>query len=229
MHFYHWSYGHFPIPISLQKTSGPVLQNLIYVREKPPSLNVSASPDVLDAVSTQVSHDEPMITAGAADIAADSIDWDITLESSQIDWDIGTVETEDNGNGLGPYEIVNASDILPDSPHKDGVETHQTPENTEHPIAPDISVSEISWDISVENPEVGGAEDAGLLSTQTESGSTYHYTKLDASGSNEDRSQLMETEYRNKILDDLFEVYIYLLHCFVISNYSGTRNLVPCL
>ncbi|KAL2225897.1 CDK5RAP3-like protein [Sesamum indicum] len=192
------------------KTPDPVLPNLIFVREKPPSLNVSASPEIYDAVGAQVCPDEHALDAGAANIAADGIDWDITLESSQIDWDIGTVETEDNGNGLGPYEIVNASDVLPNSPHKDGAETHQISENIEGPIAPDVSMSGISWDISVENPQVGGAEDASLLGTGTEFGSTYHYTRDEVTGSNQDRSQLMETEYRNKILDDLFEVKAFL-------------------
>lgn len=210
---YHLSHLLFCKPIlCLQKTPGSVLPNLIYVREKPPFLNISVSPEVSDAVSAQVFHNEPALIAGADDIAADSIDWDITLESSQIDWDIGTVDTEDNGNGLGPYEIVNASDILPNSPHKDVVETHQTSETMEGPTAPDVSMPEISWDISVENLQVGGAEDTGLLSASTGSGSTYQYTKGEATGSNHDRSQLLETEYRNKILDDLFEVYIFLLH-----------------
>ncbi|KAK4413013.1 CDK5RAP3-like protein [Sesamum alatum] len=188
------------------KTPDPVLPNLIFVREKPPSLNVSASPEIFDAVSAEVCQEEPALVAGAAD----GIDWDISLESSQIDWDIGTVETEDNGNGLGPYEIVNASDILPNSPHKDGVETHQISENIEGPIAPDASMSGISWDISVENPQVSGAEGASLLGTVTEFGSTPHYTRAEVTGSNQDRSQLMETEYRNKILDDLFEVKAFL-------------------
>lgn len=193
----------------MQKTRGTVLPNLTDVRNRPPSLNISESPDVFDAVSAQVCPDEPALIAGPADIAADSIDWDITLESSQIDWDIGTVETEDNGNGLGPYEIVNASDILPNSPKKDGAELHQISPNTEGPVAPDVSMLEISWDVSVENAQqVGVAGEASLLSTLMGSGSAYHSTKTEALGSNHDRSQLMETEYRNKILDDLFEVYI---------------------
>lgn len=177
-----------------------MIPNLTNIRKSPPSLNVSAGPEVYD-VSAQVSHDEPSLIAGEVDIAPESIDWDITLDSSQIDWDIGTVETEDNGNGLGPYEIVNASDILPNSPHKDGAESHS--------VALDVSVSEISWDISVDNLQVGGVEESALLSTIAESGPTY-YTKTEAPDSNHDRSQLMETEYRNKILDDLFEVIALL-------------------
>lgn len=43
----------------------------------------------------------------------DGIDWDIIMDSFQIDWDIGIVgETDDNVNGLGFYEIVNVSDVL---------------------------------------------------------------------------------------------------------------------
>lgn len=201
----------------MQKTPGPVLQNLIYVRQNPPSLNISLSPEVIDAISAQISHDEPATMAGAADIAADNIDWDITLESPDIDWDIGTTEMEDNGNGLGPYEIVNASDIWPNSPHKDSGQTHQMLENTEGLTAPDVTISDISWDISVENTHFGGAEDAGMLNTPT-----YHYSKTEATGSNQDRSPLLEAEYRNKILDDLFEVYIELVQCSITYNYNHT-------
>lgn len=175
----------------MQKTPSPVLSNLIHIRLHPPSLNVSVSPEVFDAVITEVSLDEAGEAGGEGDIAAENIDWDINFESSDIDWDIGTVETEDNGNGLGPYEIVSASDALPNSPHKDGVETQG-----------------ISWDINVENPMVGGAEETVLVSSPLESGSTYHHSKAEATGSGQERSQLMETEYRNKILDDLFEVLI---------------------
>ncbi|KAH6767847.1 hypothetical protein C2S52_018830 [Perilla frutescens var. hirtella] len=193
------------------KTPSPVLPNLINIRQYPPSLNVSVIPEVSDAVTAEVSQDQPaLMTGGEADITADSIDWDITMESNDIDWDIGSVETEDNGNGLGPYEIVSASDALPNSPHKDGVETHQVLENMEGTTAQDVTLSGISWDISVENPQVGGAEDAVLTSTPAESGSTFHYSKTEATGSNREKSQLMETEYRNKILDDLFEVKAFL-------------------
>lgn len=171
------------------------------------------SPEVIDDVSAQVSYDESAAMVGAEDIVADNIDWDITLETPEIDWDIGTTEMEDNGNGLGPYEIVNASDILPNSPHKDS--------------APDVSVSDISWDISVENPQLGGAEDAGMLSAPAESGPTYLYSKTEATGSKQDKSPLLETEYRNKILDDLFEVYIELVLCSI--KYSYNHAIIYCV
>ena len=188
-----------------------MLPNLIHIRLNPPSLTVFVSPEVFGIVTTEVSNDEPaLIAAGEADIAAESIDWDITLGSSDIDWDIGAVETEDNGNGLGPYEIVSASDALPNSPHGDDATTHQVMENLEG-TAQDVSLPGIDWDISVENPEVGGAEATVVTSTPTESGLIDHYSKAEATGSSQVRSQLMETEYRNKILDDLFEVYTDLM------------------
>ncbi|XP_051150238.1 CDK5RAP3-like protein isoform X2 [Andrographis paniculata] len=174
------------------KIHGPVLPNLIYVRQNPPSITVSASPEVF-AISSQ-DCPEPVPTAEGGETTTDSIDWDITLESSQIDWDIGTVETEENGNGLGgPFEIVNASDISLDSPHKNGIETHK-----------------ITWDVTVENPHVTEPDDTRLSSTITDSDSTQHYYKNEETGSGHDRSQLLETEYRTKILDDLFEAKAFL-------------------
>lgn len=196
------------------KTPGPVLPNLICVCQNPPSLNVSASPEVLNSFGVKLGADEHEPKAEAREAAADIIDWDITIDSSQIDWDIGTMETEDNGNGLGgPYEIVNASDISLDSPHKpvDEAEQIQNLESKDCPVTSDLSLSEISWDVTVESPLVGGAEDiTSVLTTVTDAGSTNYYAKTDAIGSNHDRSQLMETEYRNKILDDLFEAKAFL-------------------
>ncbi|KAL9155255.1 hypothetical protein ABFS82_10G170000 [Erythranthe guttata] len=197
------------------KTPGSVLSSLIYVRENRPSLNVSVSSEVSDAVNVQVCADEPALITEEADFAAENIDWDITMDSSQIDWDIGTVETEDNGNGLGPYEIVNASDI----------ETHQISDSIEEPVIPDVSVSEISWDISVDNPQIDGLGDAESLIVPTGSDSTFQYSNPEAIGSNYDRSQLLETDYRNKILDDLFEAKAFLNQRFLELTNEETLSL----
>ncbi|CAL5350627.1 unnamed protein product [Camellia sinensis] len=134
------------------KTSGTVLPKLRDIIENPPSLNVSVGSEVLDTVNVEARLDE----------------------SNHIDWDIGTVEeTEDTGNGLGPYEIVNANEFLQNSPlNDDGVESDKTLLNKkEDVVVPEVSVTQISWDISVENPQ---------------------------------------TEYRNKILDDLFDITAFL-------------------
>lgn len=112
--------------IWLQKTPGTVLPNLREVREMPPSITVSVCSETLDSVITQPGQSESSQIVGKTGFAADSIDWDITLDCSQIDWDIGTLEeTEINGNGLGPSEIVNPSD-LPNSADSEGVESHET-------------------------------------------------------------------------------------------------------
>ncbi|KAF5940541.1 hypothetical protein HYC85_021708 [Camellia sinensis] len=121
--------------LGLQKTSGTVLPKLRDIIENPPSLNVSVGSEVLDTVNVEARLDE----------------------SNHIDWDIGTVEeTEDTGNGLGPYEIVNANEFLQNSPlNDDGVESDKTLLNKkEDVVVPDVSVTQISWDISVENPQV---------------------------------------------------------------------------
>lgn len=190
----------------LQK-SMKVLPNLRDLREHPPSLNVSVGSDIVDHVNVQSSYNESD-NARDMDISADNIDWDISVESSQIDWDIGTVEeTDDAGNGLGPYEIVNASEILQSSSPNEVVESDQFPSNkgvADPP--PEISVSEISWDISVETPQVDVIDDVNWPNVGSDN-KTYvldHFTQT--AKTKEGRSQLLETEYRNKILDDLYEV-----------------------
>lgn len=170
---------------------GIVLQKLKDIRENPPSLSVLGVSETLDADNFLSSEN-----ANGTDAAADSIDWDITLDTAEIDWDVSMVEEVDSGNDLGSYEIVNASDIPENSPFK--VEEIQGPE---------VDVSEISWDVSVETPQVEEiAESALLESNQTQL--TDSTTQLLGSGG--ERSQLLDTEYRNKILDDLYEVLLSL-------------------
>ncbi|CAI9765680.1 unnamed protein product [Fraxinus pennsylvanica] len=208
-------------------TPGFLLPNLRNIRESPPSLNVYVTPEVSDTLIAQGCNDESAHMAGETDIGANSIDWDITMDSSQIDWDIGTVEeTEDTGNGLGPYEIVNASDILENSPHKDGaVESHQVVSNPENSEAPDVSISESPWDIVVENPQVDGTEEADLSRIFSVPGSNVLNDSSKAPDTNHDRSQLLEIEYRNKILDDLFEIKAFLNQRVIELTNSETLSL----
>ncbi|KAH7512415.1 hypothetical protein FEM48_Zijuj12G0088500 [Ziziphus jujuba var. spinosa] len=191
-----------------------VLPNLRDIREHPPSLNVSVGVDIVDPVNVQSSYNESD-NARDMDISADTIDWDISVESSQIDWDIGTVEeTDDTGNGLGPYEIVNASEILQSSSPNDVVESDHFPSNKGvSDQLPEISVSEISWDISVETPQVDVIDDLNLPNIGSEN-QKYVLDRLtqttETTETKEGRSQLLETEYRNKILDDLYEIKSFL-------------------
>lgn len=192
----------------LQKTPGTVLTNLREVREKPPSLTIAVHSEALDSVTAEPFHSKPNQIVGETDFAADSIDWDITMDSSQIDWDIGTIEeTEENGNGLGPYEIVNASD-LPNASENEGIDSHQISLTKEEFSAPEVNVSEISWDISVENPEMNVVEDVGLVGFHDQAQAVIPDTSSEVQDSTKERSPLLDTEYRNKILDDLFEVDI---------------------
>lgn len=168
-----------------------VLQNLKDIRENPPSLSVIGASDALEADNIQSSEN-----ANGTDAAADSIDWDITLDTAEIDWDVSMVEEVDNGNDLGSYEIVNASDIPENPPFK--VEESQGPE---------VDVSEISWDVSVETPQV---EEIAELESGLENQTQLRDSTTQVLGNGGERSQLLETEYRNKILDDLYEVLLSL-------------------
>lgn len=194
----------------LQKSSVAVLLNLKDVRENPPSLDISASSETLDLENTQLSSNEKNLVKGDIDVNTETIDWDISVDSAQIDWDIDTLEeTDDGGNGLGPYEMVNASEILQNSSLNQAADSDKTPlQQAEDNPPPEISVSDISWDISVETPQVDVIDDVSLPNIQLEN-QTYAKDSLPLSqGTKEERSQLLETEYRNKILDDLYEVYV---------------------
>lgn len=198
----------------MQKSSETVLLNLKDVRENPPSLNVSVAPGMLDSADVQSGVNETNPIRENIDVAADTIDWDIAVDRAQIDWDIGTVEeAEDAGNGLGPYEIVNASEILQSSSQDQVVESDQISLNKKEDILPPkVSVSEISWDISVETPQVDVIDDGNLLNVGQEKNKVYFLdTRTQTPEIKEDRSQLLETEYRNKILDDLYEVYFHII------------------
>ena len=180
-----------------------VLLNLRDIREHPPSLNVSVASEIVDNVNVQSSYDEINRDTG---VSVDNIDWDISVDSSQIDWDIGTVEeTDDTGNGLGPYEIVNASEVLQSSLPNEATESDQIPLNKDVNPLPEITVSDMSWDVSVETPQVDVIDDVSYPNVSLESQTYENLTQT--TGTKEDRSQLLETEYRNKILDDLYEVH----------------------
>ncbi|KAF2307797.1 hypothetical protein GH714_031826 [Hevea brasiliensis] len=194
------------------KSSWTVLSNLKNIHENPPSLNVSAGLDILDAENVELSYDESSHVRQDGDFTADNIDWDISVDSTQIDWDIGAVEeTDDGGNGLGPYEIVNASDIIQNSSQNEAIESDQAPLNKgADSLHPEISVSGISWDISVETPQVDVIDDVNLPNVSVENQTHIPDSLTQNPGVKEDRSQLLETEYRNKLLDDLYEIKAFL-------------------
>lgn len=141
------------------------------------------------------------------------IDWDISVESSQIDWDIGTVEeTEDTGNGLGPYEIINASDTIQTFSQTEDVGCDPTRSNQELG-----SHADICWDVSVETPQVDVIDDVSTSNVVLDNQTSLPDALSQLTGNKEERSQLLDTEYRNKILDDLYEVIIAVLTRYSIK------------
>ncbi|XP_068341980.1 CDK5RAP3 protein homolog [Pyrus communis] len=195
-----------------------VLTNLKNLREHPPSLNVPVGSEVVDSGNVQSSNNDINNAAVDVEINEDNIDWDFSVESSQIDWDIGTVdtveETDDTGNGLGPYEMVNASEVQSSSN-----------EAVKSDLIPEASVSEISWDISVETPQVNVIDGLNLSNVIVDNQTSALDTSTQTTEIHEGRSQLLETEYRNKILDDLNEVKAFLNQRLVELKNEDTLSL----
>ena len=71
------------------------MPNLRDIIENPPPLEVSAASEVLAYVNAERSSNNEISFEG--DVAGDSIDWDIILDSSQSGWDIGIVEDSSDG------------------------------------------------------------------------------------------------------------------------------------
>jgi len=225
----------------LQKSVLIVLPNLRDIREHPPSLHVSLGSEIVDSVDTQSGYKEPDLVRGDVDVAAENIDWDISVDSSQIDWDIGTVEDiDDNGNGLGPYEMINASDVLQNTSPNEALESDRTSlDKEECGLHPEIPVSEISWDVSVETPQVDVIDDVILPNLGLDNQTSVPDTSSQTPKLKEERSKLLETEYRNKILDDLNEVCanyrifvdesLMCIQCFVFFLYFYRKNSDPAL
>ncbi|KAG1363881.1 putative CDK5RAP3-like protein [Cocos nucifera] len=193
-----------------QKNPSDVLQNLRRLLENPPCLSVSVSPEVQTSLNDLSKPDLSYPVTGMqlpdTNLATDGIDWNILVDDTQIDWDIGAVEQpEEPGNGFGSYEIIDSNNIdLRGSGNGNGVVADHMSLNRIEGVASGTSESEICWDISIENPQVDALDvtaDAGKESQLSSPTESPHHQSLVA-----ERSQFLETEYRNKILDDLFEM-----------------------
>ncbi|XP_015949881.1 CDK5RAP3-like protein [Arachis duranensis] len=180
------------------RSSVTVLQNLTSMRENLPSLNVSVGSEI-NNVTVHSSNNELDPLVSNVEVAIPDVDWDISVDSSQIDWDIGTVEeTDDTSNGLGPYEIINASDAIQTAPVED---VRSDPTNQELGI---------SWDISVEAPQADVIDDINAQTPLVESQASLPDTLSQLTENKDERSQLLDTEYRNKVLDDIYELKSFL-------------------
>lgn len=189
-----------------------MLQNLRHLLENPPSLSVSVSPEVQNSLNDLLKPDSSHAVTGMqqrdSNLATADIDWNILVDDAQVDWDIGAVEQpEESGGGFGSYGIIDSNNIdLRGSENGNGMASDHMPLNRMEGVASGTSESEICWDISIENPQVDVVDvttDAGKESQLLSPTKSPHNQSLV-----EERSQFLETEYRNKILDDLFEVFL---------------------
>jgi hypothetical protein len=141
---------------------------------------------------TSKSHD-PAVSAARQNYSttpAFDTDWDISVDANEIDWDIGAVEqpAEETGDSFGSYEIIDANVELVGSENYDVSVSDNPSANKE---------SEICWDITADSVDGNVHENANIENSPTELG---HFQMLA-----EDRSRLLEKDYRNDIVDDLLE------------------------
>ncbi|XP_039804040.1 CDK5RAP3-like protein isoform X2 [Panicum virgatum] len=170
-----------------------VLHNLKKLQESPPSLNVSVYNEV-ESSTGEALKSHGSVEQIDSNVPAEDIDWDISVDANEIDWDIGAVEqpAEESGDGFGSYEIIDANIVLAGSENYN-VSVSDNPSLNKEGLAP--SESGICWDITAD-----GSEESVHYNTNIQN----------APMLSEDRSRLLEKEYRNDILDDLLEVKSFL-------------------
>ncbi|XP_072982120.1 CDK5RAP3 protein homolog isoform X1 [Typha latifolia] len=214
-----------------EKSPGAVLQNLRHLHENPPSLYVSISAEVENSLGVTSKVGSSSLTTGGqppdSHLSMDGIDWSISMDDSQINWDIGPVEQADEtGDAFGSYEIIDSNIDLRDSENSNGVVSdHTMSSKAEEGVVSSTSESEICWDISIENPQIGALEDAVLPNASADAHIASSNESEQPQVLDEERSQLLETEYRNSILDDLFELKSFLNQRLVEMRNEETSAL----
>lgn len=197
-----------------EKVSRPVLQNMRELLENSPSLNISLSTEghecANDPSNIEPSFPQTEDLVADVDTAADNIDWDICVDSSQIDWEIGPVEETENGNGFGPYEIINSDEAMHTTMADDNMGSDHSLVNKVEGESGEASKSEILWDISIEKSQLDSVEGTVLPDANSVSQIAMPAVSTRSVGVKEERSPLLDTEYRNRILDDLFELKAFL-------------------
>ncbi|KAH0462625.1 hypothetical protein IEQ34_010200 [Dendrobium chrysotoxum] len=212
-----------------EKSAVVVLQALRNLHQNPPSLNISMSLEVQNSLHTpsNLCSTHPMAVEGSPDIdvATGDIDWDISLGDTQIDWDIE--QNELTGDEFGLCEIIDAHKELQVSETGDGVVSdNNTPLKVlEAGIVSGVAETEICWDISIENPQMDASEHFAPPSSSQEVQQIDPVAPCIPQSLEEERSQLLDTEYRNKILDDLFELKSFLNQRLVEMRSGETSSL----
>ena len=180
-----------------------VLTNLKHLHENPPNLKVSVSPEVFnslrDSEKSNISHQKN----GIESTDEIEIDWNISVDDSQIDWDVEIEQVEESADGFGSYEIISSTEGLENPEReKDLISDPESLNVNEETAGNGIPKSEICWDISLEESPAEVPEDA----VQPKAFDLADATEMTGIEEGE-RSQLLDKEYRNRILDDLFEVF----------------------
>lgn len=199
-----------------KRNSDSVLPKLKDLQANPPSLHVSVYNEIKSSLGEAPKSPGFTVSAGEIDsnvAAADDIDWDISVDTNEIDWDIGAVEQpgEESGDGFGSYEIIDANIELA------GSENYNVGVSDKSMNKEDLASSEsgICWDITADSSEeIASIQNASSVLEQSQS-------QMIA----EDRSLLLEKEYRNNILDDLLEVKSFLTQRLGEMRNADTSSL----
>ncbi|KAG0475288.1 hypothetical protein HPP92_014974 [Vanilla planifolia] len=200
-----------------EKGAIDVLKSLKGLRENPPPLNISVSMEVQGSQNglSKLDSGYPMVVVEPADddLTVGGIDWNIAVNDGQINWDISTWDMkEELSDGSGSYEIIdghNESQKLESG--DDALFDDKTSQNVlEEGTVSKTSESEMCWDICIENPQCDADENLAQSNSSKEVQLVASMESTASQSLEEQRSPLLDTDYRNKLLDDLFELKSFL-------------------
>lgn len=209
-----------------------VLPSLRDFRDNPPVLDVFSSSDV--AATAVLLTKEQEKTSGV-EVSSNDIDWNINTtadETAEIDWEIGTIEqSETCRNDKVEQTLKPTSEklefVLQDDTVKGGFQPIDTKNDIIDHNVEDTGVSEpiqpeICWEISIEDASVAATEE-----TMERESLAHHLSNFPEATENEKHplSPFLDTEYRNKLLDDLFELKAFLNQRLVELRSQETSSL----
>ncbi|KAF3778722.1 CDK5RAP3-like protein [Nymphaea thermarum] len=206
-----------------EKVSESVLSNLINLHTNPPSFNISVDPEIVDSeVQFELSSSLPIVEKQEQD--AVDIDWNITLDNTGIDWEIGPIDqSEDSETLFGSIEIVNPEENVHQPLSDIDNSLHVSPNELVSGLGKECSDQEICWDIYIENTPVEMLD--GIPDADQKAKISDLNTCTINKAKEEPRSKLLETEYRNRLLDDLFEIKSFLTQRLMEMGNEETASL----
>lgn len=215
------------------KVSGIVLPSLRDLRDNPPVLDVFSNSEVA-ATAVPLTNKEQGKTF-EAEVSSNDIDWNINTtadENAEIDWEIGTIEqSETFGNDNVKQTLQPVNEKMEFVLHDDAVEGgFQSLDNKDDGIdwnVEDAGVSEptqseICWDISIEDASV--ALSAEPMEQESSVNHLSNFPEATENGKHPS-SPFLDTEYRIKLLDDLFELKAFLNQRLLEMESTDTSSL----